>query len=94
MVVANDFALLISEGLIILLAGAIIYTSMRAFRRTHSKAMLAMCLGFTVFLVGTLGEEIAVELLGYQMIEAHILENSIVAIGLFILVYSIYGVRD
>jgi hypothetical protein len=56
--------------------------------------MLAMSFGFGVIVVGSLIEEVFLEVLHYPLIEAHTFENLTVAIGFVILVYSIYGVRD
>lgn len=90
----DNLLLLSSEAAIVALCGVLVYVSMRAYRRNRSKSMLAMSIGFTVILVGSLIEESIVEILGYQLILAHALENSVVAVGLLILVYSIYGVRE
>jgi len=90
----DDLLLLSSEAAIVALCGVLVYVSMRAYRRNRSKSMLAMSIGFMVILVGSLIEESIVEILGYQLILAHALENSVVAVGLLILVYSIYGVRE
>jgi len=90
----DDVVLLSSEAAIIALCSVLVYVSMRAYLRNKSKSMLAMSLGFMVILVGSLIEELIVEMLGYQLILAHTLENSVVAVGLLILVYSIYGVRE
>jgi hypothetical protein len=94
MIGLNDLVLLSSEAAIITLCSVLVYVSMRAYRRNKSKSMLAMSIGFMVILVGSLIEELIVEMLGYQLILAHALENSVVAVGLLILVYSIYGVRE
>jgi beta-lactamase regulating signal transducer with metallopeptidase domain len=90
----DDLLLLSSEAAIVALGAVLVYVSMRAYRRNRSKSMLAMSIGFMVILVGSLIEESIVEILGYQLILAHALENSVVAVGLLILVYSIYGVRE
>ncbi len=93
MIELSDLMLLLSEAAIVALGGVLVYVSLRAYRRNKSKSMLAMSIGFVVILLGSLVEEFSLEMLGYHMIQAHILENSIVAVGLLILVYSIYGVR-
>jgi hypothetical protein len=94
MIELSDLLLLLSETAIVSLCGMLIYVSMRAYLRNKSRSMFAMSIGFIVILVGSLIEELIVELFGYQLIQAHALENSVVAVGLLILVYSIYGVRD
>jgi hypothetical protein len=94
MIELTDLILLLSEVAIVSLCAVLIYVSMRAYRRNKSRSMFAMSIGFIVILVGSMIEEFIVEVLGYQLIQAHALENSVVAVGLLILVYSIYGVRD
>ena len=56
--------------------------------------MLAMAFEFGVIVIGSLIEEVFLELFRYPLVEAHTLENLTVAIGFVILVYSIYVVRD
>jgi hypothetical protein len=94
MIELTDLLLLLSEAAIVSLCGVLVYVSMRAYRMNKSRSMFAMSIGFVVILVGSMIEEFIVEVLGYQLIQAHALENSVVAVGLLILVYSIYGVRD
>jgi hypothetical protein len=89
----NDFMLFLSEAIIISLGSLIVYVSVRAYRRNKSTSMLAMSLGFAVIVIGSLMEEVLLELLAFPMIEAHMLENLIVAAGLLLIVYSIYGTR-
>lgn len=94
MIALNDLVLLISEVIIVALGGLLIFASSRAYRREKSRSMLAMSLGFGVIVIGSLIEEVFLEVLRYPLIEAHTLENLTVAIGFVILVYSVYGVRD
>lgn len=93
MIALNDLVLLISEVIIVALGGLLIFASSRAYRREKSRSMLAMSLGFGVIVIGSLIEEVFLEVLRYPLIEAHTLENLTVAIGFVILVYSVYGVR-
>jgi len=93
MVDLYDVLLILSETAIVFLGGILVYVSLRAYRRHGSRSMLVMSLAFVLILLGSIIEEITLEFLGYHMIESHILENTIVALGLLILVYSIYGVR-
>lgn len=93
MIALNDLLLLISEVAIVVMGGLLVYVSARAYRRDRSRSMLAMSLGFAVIVVGSVIEEVFLEVLQYQLVEAHTLENLVVAVGLMILVYSIYGAR-
>lgn len=93
MISLDDLLLLLTEGALIGLGSVLVYVSMRAYRRGKSKPLLVMSIGFVVILLGSLIEEFSLEVLGYHMVQAHILENLIVAVGMLVLVYSIYGVR-
>jgi hypothetical protein len=89
----DDLLLLVSEAAIIFLGGVLVYVSMRAYRRTKSRSMLALSLGFAVIIMQPLVEEVFLYVFRNPMLEAHILRNLIVAVGLLIIVYSIYGNR-
>ena len=93
MIPFKDILLLMSEVAIIVMGGLLVYVSAKAYRRQKSKSMLAMSLGFAVIVVGSVIEEVFLEVLGYQLVEAQTLENLAVAVGLVILAYSIYGAR-
>ena len=94
MIALNDLVLFLSEVIIVTLGGLLVFVSSRVYRREKSRSMLAMSFGFGVIVVGSLIEEVFLEVLHYPLIEAHTFENLTVAIGFVILVYSIYGVRD
>jgi predicted Abi (CAAX) family protease len=89
----NEIMLILSEAIIISLGSLIAYVSARAYHRNKSTSMLFMSLGFAVIVIGSLMEELMLELLRFPMIEAHMLENLILAAGLLLIVYSIYGTR-
>lgn len=89
----TDLVLLTSEAAIVILGGILVLVSMRAYRRSKSSSMLAMSLGFVIIVIGSLIEEVFLEVLQYPLIEAHAIENSVVAVGLLVLVYSLYGAR-
>ncbi len=93
MIGLNDLVLLLSEAAIVALGGVLVYVSMRAYRRTKNKSMLALSLGFAVIIMEPLVEEVFLDVFRNPMLEAHILRNLIVAVGLLIIVYSIYGGR-
>lgn len=93
MIDLSDALLLLSEAAIIVTGGLLVYVSARAYRRDKSRSMLAMSLGFAVIVVGSVIEEVFLEVFQYQLVEAHTLENLAVAVGLMILVYSLYGAR-
>jgi len=94
MISLTDILLLATELPIICGSGVLAYLSMRAYRRYKRRSMLAMSIGFTIILIGSLIEETLLEVVGYSLFEAHMFENSIVAIGFLFLIYSIFGTKD
>jgi hypothetical protein len=94
MISLNDLLHLLSEAAIVALGSLLVYVSMRAYRRTKSRSMLALSLGFAVIIIEPLVEEILLDIFQFSMDEAHILRNWIVAVGLLVILYSIYRVRD
>ena len=93
MIPLSDLMLLLGEIAIISLGSLIIYLSFRAYRRNRSRSMLFLSLGFLMIVAGSMVEEILLEMFRYSMIEAHIAENLLLACGLLVIVYSIYGAR-
>jgi len=94
MAASNDLMLLVSLAAIVFLGSLVIYVSMRAYRRTKSRSMLTLSLGFAVIIIEPLVEEIFLEIFQLPMPEAHIIRNWIVAAGLLVIVYSIYVARS
>lgn len=93
MIDLTDLLIVLSETAIVVLGGVLVYISLRAYRRTKNKSMLALSLGFAVIIIEPLVEELFLDIFKNPMLEAHILRNFIVAVGLLIILYSIYGNR-
>ncbi len=88
-----DLILLASDVGIAALGGILVFVSMRTYRRNKSPSMLVMSFGFALIAAGPLLEELLLDVLQFQLIYAHILMHFLVATGLLILVYSLYGTR-
>jgi hypothetical protein len=93
MIALNDLLLLMSEAAVVGLGGLLVYVSAKAYRRTRSRPMLALSLGFAIIVMEPLVEEVFLDVFQNPMLEAHILRNLIVAVGLLVILYSIYGAR-
>ena len=93
MSIFNNLMLFGSEIIIVVLGVLIVYASVRAYHRGKSKSMLALSIGLSIMIIGSLAEEIFLAVLGTPIIEAHIVENLMLALGLVVIVYSLYGVR-
>jgi hypothetical protein len=88
-----ELLLLASNVGIAALGGILVFVSLRTYHRNKSPSMLAMSLGFVLIAAGPLLEEFLLDILQVQLIDAHILMHFLVATGLLILVYSLYGTR-
>ncbi len=88
-----DLVLLLSDVGIAALGGILVFVSLRTYLRNRSPSMLAMSFGFAVIAAGPLLEEFLLDALQFQLIDAHILMHLLIAVGLLILVYSLYGTR-
>ena len=93
MINLDDLLHLMSEAAVVALGSLLVYATMRAYRRTKSRSMLALSLGFIVVVIEPLVEEIFLDIFQFPMWEAHILRNWIVALALLVMVFSIYRVR-
>ena len=93
MSIFNNLMLFGSEIIIVVLGVLIVYASVRAYHRGKSKSMLALSIGLSIMIVGSLVEEIFLAVLGTPIIEAHIVENFLLATGLLVIVYSLYGIH-
>jgi len=83
-------AIVAVKTVILLLGGGITYIAYRAYRRTGTPSLRVLGIGFSVITFGTLLAGIAHQLLSVSL-EMGILINSIlVAIGLAIVLYSLY----
>jgi hypothetical protein len=93
MSVFNNLMLFASEATIVVLGVLIIYASIRAYHRGKSKSILVLSMGLSIMIIGSLVQEAFLAVLGTPIIEAHIVENLLLAVGLLVIVYSLYGVR-
>ncbi len=63
------------------------------YKRSRSTSMLFGAVGFGMLGVASLLEGIFFEFLGFQLEQAHALRSTFTALGLLILLYSIYKTR-
>ncbi len=88
-----DLVLLLSDVGIAALGGILVFVSLRTYLSNKSPSMLAMSFGFALIAAGPLLEELLLDALQFPLIDAHILMHLMIAVGLLILVYSLYGTR-
>lgn len=77
--------------IIVLLGTVLVYLGIKGYRRTRSKAMIFLVLGFALITAGSVAAGILFEFLGFQLIDVEIVESVMVIIGFGSLIYSIFG---
>ncbi|HKM49816.1 MAG TPA: hypothetical protein VJZ75_01410 [Candidatus Bathyarchaeia archaeon] len=88
----EDVILLRIVKLIIVLLGTVlIYLGVKSYRRSRSKDMIFLTLGFALITAGSVAAGILFEFLGFQLVDVEIIESIMVVIGFMALIYSIYG---
>ena len=76
---------------IVLLGTLLVYLGIKGYRRTRSRAMIFLALGFGLITAGSVAAGILFEFLGFQLIDVDIVESVMVIIGFGSLIYSIFG---
>ena len=87
----NIFFLRVLKLAIVLLGAILVYLSVRGYRRSNSKGMVFLALGFALITIGSVAAGILFEFLGFQLVDVGIVESAMVVIGFVSLIYSIYG---
>lgn len=73
---------------------AIAATAYRGYRRHDSEPMLYLATGFAVISVGAVIEGVLFDVLGFSIFWAGTVQTSIVAVGMLVILYSLYGRTD
>ena len=90
-----DFELLllrVLKSLIGLLGLMLAYLSLKAYRKSESKNMLFLSIGFGIITVGSILAGLSFEFLGFSLLQVNIVESSMILIGFIMIMYSIYGI--
>lgn len=83
---------LIIVKLITMVIGFVIAaTAYRGYRRNHSKSMLYLAIGFAIISIGAVIEGILFDVLQFSIFWAGTVQTSIVAVGMLVILYSLYG---
>lgn len=72
------------------LGGLITYLSVKAYRRTHARALGALALGFGIITTGTFVAGISDQVFDAGFRTGQLIESSLVALGFLVIVYSLY----
>ena len=90
-----DFELLllrVLKSLIGLLGLMLAYLSLKAYRKSESKNMLFLSIGFGIITVGSILAGLSFEFLGFSLLQVNIVESLMILIGFIMIMYSIYGI--
>ncbi len=81
------------QGAILVLGIIIIYFSTKGYRRTKSRAMLFLSLGFVFVTIGAAFAGFLFELLNYDLLSVETIVAGSEVVGFVLIVYSILGTK-
>lgn len=81
------------KTLTLVLGGLITYLAYKAYRRTHSRSLGALSLGFGIVTLGTFLAGVVDQLLDAGFLTGLLLESALIALGFLIIVYSLFTTR-
>ncbi len=90
-----DFELLLLralKSLIGVLGLLLAYLSLKAYRKSKSKNMLFLSIGFGIITVGSILAGLSFEFLGFTLLQVNIVESLMILVGFIMVMYSIYGI--
>ena len=79
------------KTLTLVLGGLITFLAYKAYRRTRSRSLGALALGFGIVTLGSLLAGIADQVLSADFRTGLLLESALIAIGFAVIVYSLYA---
>jgi hypothetical protein len=79
---------------ILLLGVVVVYYSQKGYRKTKSKSLLFLALGFVFVTIGAALAGLLFEFLNYDLIAAEAIEAFAEMVGFSLIVYSIVGTKD
>ena len=77
--------------IIVLLGTVLVYLGFKGYRRTRSKDMVFLSIGFGLITAGSVAAGILFEFLGFELVDVSIVEAVMVIVGFGSLMYSVYG---
>jgi hypothetical protein len=82
------------QVVIIILSLVVIYYATKGFRKTRSRSMLSLALGFFLISVGAISAGFLFELLHFDLTFVDVVEATFQVAGFLLIVYSILGAKD
>lgn len=90
MSVAVTTAIIIVKTVILLLGSGVTYIAYKAHRRTGTDSLRILSIGFGIITLGALLAGIANQILGVSLEQGILINSLLVALGLGIIMYSLY----
>ena len=90
-----DFELLLLRALKSLIGSLgllLAYLSLKSYRKSKSKNMLFLSIGFGIITVGSILAGLSFEFLGFTLLQVNIVESLMILVGFIMVMYSIYGI--
>ena len=81
------------KTLTLVLGGFITYLAYKAYRRTRSRSLAALSVGFGIVTLGTLLAGVVDQLLDADFLTGLLIESALIAFGFLVIVYSLYTTR-
>ena len=82
------------QAIIVVLGIVIVYFAVRGYRKTKSKSLLFLALGFLIVTVGAVAAGVLFELLNYDIVTVEAIQAATTVVGFLVIVYSIVGKKD
>lgn len=86
----TDTVIIALKTIILVLGSGVTYIAVKAHRRTGAKSLRFLAIGFGTITLGALLAGIANQILGVTLEQGIIINSLLVAIGLAIVMYSLY----
>lgn len=84
----------LAQALVLIFGLIVIYYASKSYRRTKSKSMLFLAIGFAIVSVGAVLAGVLFELMNVDLLTVQTTQAMAEAIGFFIIVFSLAGIRD
>ncbi|MDA4119083.1 MAG: hypothetical protein OK436_00670 [Thaumarchaeota archaeon] len=84
----------ISQALILIFGGIVVFYASRSYLRTKSRAMLLLALGFAFVTAGAVVAGVLFNIAGEDLTTVETIQATSQAAGFFIIVYSLTRTRD
>lgn len=83
--------LVVAKLITVLLGFVVAATAFRSYRRYRSEPMLYLAIGFAIITLGSVIEGILFDVLQFSIYWAGTVQTTVVAIGMLVVLYSLYG---